>query len=90
MSSTQPTSIKLDPEIKDRLKSLAKTRDRTPHWLIKKAISEYLDREEKRQAVLQDAKNAWDNYGSSGEYMTDEEANAWFKQQLQRESTSTE
>lgn len=42
--------VKLDQETRDRLKVLAVRKDRTPHWLMKRAIKEYLDREETRLA----------------------------------------
>ena len=31
--------VKLDEEIKERLKSLGKYKQRSPHWLIREAIS---------------------------------------------------
>ena len=38
--------VKLDEDIRTRLKTLGESRDRTPHWLMKKAITDFLDREE--------------------------------------------
>ena len=45
-SSSGPvtTSLKLDPELRDRLRRLAKARRRTPHWLMREAIVQYLAR----------------------------------------------
>ena len=40
------TSIKLDDQLKARLKQLALARRRSAHWLMREAIAEYLDREE--------------------------------------------
>ena len=54
-----PTPVKLDPELKVRLKRLATARHRAPHWLMREAIAQYVDREEKRQALHQDAVAAW-------------------------------
>ncbi|WP_344440166.1 ribbon-helix-helix domain-containing protein, partial [Streptomyces luteosporeus] len=42
------TSIRLDEELKDRLKTLADDRHRSAHALMLEAITEYIDREEKR------------------------------------------
>lgn len=40
------TSIRLDEELKDRLKTLADDRHRSAHALMLEAITEYIDREE--------------------------------------------
>ena len=40
------TSIKLDPETKDRVQKLAASRKRTAHWVMKEAIEQYVNREE--------------------------------------------
>lgn len=39
--------VKLDEEIRDRLKSLGTARQRSTHWLMREAIREYLERERK-------------------------------------------
>jgi hypothetical protein len=46
MSASTTTSIKLDDDLKARLKALAATRRRTVHWLMREAIAEYVAREE--------------------------------------------
>ncbi|WP_441007093.1 CopG family ribbon-helix-helix protein [Klebsiella pneumoniae] len=46
------TSIRLDEELKDRLKTLADDRHRSAHALMLEAITEYIDREEKRSQYL--------------------------------------
>ena len=48
MSTTQ--GIKLDDNTQARLKSLAEKRKRTPHWLMRSAIEDYLNREERYEA----------------------------------------
>jgi len=42
----KPVGVKLDDELQVRLKALSERCDRSPHWLMKKAISEYVDRME--------------------------------------------
>ncbi len=73
------TSIKLDDDLKGRLKHLATARQRTPHWLMKEAITEYVDREEKRQAFRQDAQQAWNEYQATGLHVTGDEVTAWLE-----------
>jgi len=50
MSATtaRPVAIKIDEDTKARLKRLADARQRTSHWLMREAITQYVDREEKR------------------------------------------
>ena len=54
---TKPVGVKLDDELQSRLKAIAERSDRSPHWLMKKAISEFVDREEaeerERQLLLE-------------------------------------
>ena len=41
---TTTMGVKLDEATRDRIKSAAQRIDRTPHWLIKQAIFNYLER----------------------------------------------
>ena len=41
------------------------------------AIVQFVDREEKREAVRQDAISAWDEYQLTGLHVTTAEADAW-------------
>jgi len=74
---TRPVAIKIDPEIKERVKRLADARHRTPHWLMREAINQYVEREEKREAFRQDTLNAWEEYRTTGLHATAEEVDAW-------------
>ena len=76
-AATHPVAIKIDSDTKERLKRLAEARHRTPHWLMREAIMQYVDREEKREAFRQDAIQAWEAYQTTGEYVTAQEADAW-------------
>lgn len=75
--TSSPVAIKIDPEIKARLKRLAETRHRTPHWLMREAIREFVEREEAREAYRQSGIQAWNEYRENGLYLTHEEADAW-------------
>jgi len=74
---TTPVSVRLDEAIKTRMQALADQRQRPAHWLMREAIEQYLDREEKRQAFLQAGKDAWERYQATGQHVTSEEADAW-------------
>jgi predicted transcriptional regulator len=69
-------AIKIDPEMKQRVKRLADARHRTPHWLMQEAISQYVEREE-RQVFLQAGIEAWEEYRRTGLHATAEEVEAW-------------
>lgn len=71
------TSLKLDTEIKARLQWLASIRDRKPHYLMREAIQQYVEREEKREQFRQHALAAWSDFQASGLHVTAEEADAW-------------
>ncbi|GJI91921.1 MULTISPECIES: CopG family ribbon-helix-helix protein [Duganella] len=79
IASTKPIAIKIDQETRDRVKRLADLRQRTPHWLMKEAIAQYLDREEKREAFRQDAINAWTEYKDTGMHVDAAEVTAWLE-----------
>ena len=79
MATAATTSLKLDPSTKERLQKLAESRQRKPHWLMKEAIEQYVDREEKRQSLRDDARKAWDEYQATGLHLTAEEADAWLQ-----------
>ena len=76
-AAVRPVAIKIDADIKERVKRLADARHRSPHWLMREAISQYVEREEKRHAFRQDAIRAWDEYQATGLHVTLEEADAW-------------
>ena len=73
----RPVSLKLDQADHDRLKSLAETRRRKPHFLMKEAISQYLDREEARESFKRDALASWQEYKETGQHLTEEQVSAW-------------
>ena len=73
----RPTTIKIDQDIKERVRRLAESRQRSPHWLILEAIRQYVDREEKRESLRQDGIAAWQEYQSTGLHLTMDEADAW-------------
>ena len=76
--ATRPIAIKIDQDTRDRIKRLAEARHRTSHWVMREAISQYVEREEKREAFRQGAINAWNEYQETGLHVTGDEVIAWF------------
>lgn len=76
MSATM--GVKLDEEMRERLKSLGKIKQRSPHWLMKEAIREYVEKEEETEAHNREADEAWSEYKQTGKGVTNEQMLAWF------------
>ncbi|NDV26778.1 CopG family ribbon-helix-helix protein [Desulfovibrio sp. JC010] len=76
---TSPTSIKLDGSIKARVKKLAETKQRSSHWLMREAIKQYVEREERRETYKQEALEAWQNYQETGLHATSKEVLGWLE-----------
>ena len=70
----------MPPALHARVVSLAETRQRTPHALMLQAIESYINREEKREALRQDARAAHDEYMQTGLHLTNDEVRAWIDQ----------
>ncbi|WP_425521358.1 CopG family ribbon-helix-helix protein [Xylella fastidiosa] len=71
------TSIKLDDELKGRVQHLADVRRRTSHWIMREAIAQYVEREEKRETFRQDTLKAWEEFQATGLHVTTEEVEKW-------------
>jgi predicted transcriptional regulator len=77
MATSSTTSLKLGNELKERVQRLAAAQRRTPHWVMREAVEQYVGREEKREQLRQDALAAWNHYQTTGLHVTAEEADAW-------------
>lgn len=78
MSSTaKPMSIKLDSDTQTRIKLLAAARDRSPHWMMREAITQYVEREERKEAFRRDTLDAWQEFQETGLHVSLEEADQW-------------
>ena len=75
--AAKPVAVKIDADTRERVKRLAAARDRSPHWLMREAITQYVEREEKREAFRQAGIEAWNAYRETGLHVTAEEADVW-------------
>lgn len=71
------TSIKLDDDLKGRLQNLANARRRSSHWIMREAIAQYVEREEKRETLRQETLKAWDEFQETGLHVTADEVEQW-------------
>jgi predicted transcriptional regulator len=77
IAGTRPVAVKLEQKVLDRIKRLAEARNRSTHWMMREAVQQYVEREEKREAFRADAIRAWQEYQATGQHVTQQEADAW-------------
>lgn len=78
MPAAAPTlSIKLEPEVRDRLSALAEHKKRSSHALMREAIGEYVSREEARRDFDAEALRSWEHYQETGQHTTLAEVDTW-------------
>ena len=75
--SPATVTVKLDPSDRDRIISLANAKKRTPHYLMKEAILEYVRREEARQNFIKAADRSFEHFKETGLHITLDEFDAW-------------
>jgi predicted transcriptional regulator len=73
-------TIKLDEMRRDRLKSLAVAKRRTPHYLMKEALDFYLESEEAEQKAIQEAAAALEHFERTGLHVRLDEVKQWAKE----------
>ena len=76
---TKPIGVKLDDGLQIRLKALGEKCERSPHWLMKKAISEFVDREEAVEEERQLLLDRWNRYQETGEGVSHETVVNWLE-----------
>ena len=77
MNATRPVAIKLDQDMLDRLKRLADAKGRSSRWMLRQAVSQFVGREEARDAFRSAGLEAWDQYQVTGLHVTNDEAYPW-------------
>lgn len=75
MSTT--IGIKLDDATRERLKQLALSLDRAPHWVVKTALVEYMDREETALREKREDDARWARYQETGQAIPQEQVMQW-------------
>ena len=84
MPAPHPVAVKLDADVHARVRELARTQHRSPHYLMREAIAQYVEREEKREAFRQEALAAWEEYQLTGAHVTSDAVDALFADALHR------
>ena len=68
--------VKLDAEIRERLRKLGEARRRSTHWLMKEAIARYLDAEERYESEKAEDLARWQRFVETGAAIPHDEAAA--------------
>ena len=76
---TTTIGIKVDEETRRRLKELATAKNRTAHWLVKEAVSEYLAREEVVEKERVEDQRRWDHFVMTGEAVEHDRVRDWLQ-----------
>ena len=74
---TATVTLKLDAAFRDRIKSLAATKKRSSHYLMKEAILDYVRREEARLDFIKAAEASFEHYKETGSHITLDEFSQW-------------
>ena len=74
-----PAAFALDKDLQSRLAALAEASSQQPEQLIEKAVREYVERQEYRNAQALEALTAWNQFEASGrkEGVSLEEITPW-------------
>ena len=72
-----PTGVKLEPAVKMKLKRLSQLKHRTMHWLMKEAITRYVEHEEKVERLKQETLARWEQEAMRNKVVDNESVMAW-------------
>lgn len=76
-------SVRLPGDLRVRLGNLAAARQRSTNSLLVQAVTNFVEREEKREAIRQECIAAHEEFLRTGLHLTGEEVDAWVDQLLQ-------
>jgi predicted transcriptional regulator len=86
--TTTTQGVKLNETTSQRLKALGKLKKRSPHFLMKTAIENYIEREENyEKEKLEDAQR-WERYELTGEAVSHDAASQWLTDLAQGKAAS--
>ena len=77
MNATRPVAIKLDQVMLDRLTLLAGAKGQSTRWMLRQAVSQFVEREEARGAFRAAGLDAWQQFQVTGLHVTPDDADAW-------------
>lgn len=76
-TATVPMSLRVDPAIKERLQAIAQRHKRSAHALAQEAVYLFVEKQEAKDRLNQEAIEAYNDYRATGLHITHEELNTW-------------
>lgn len=70
-------SLKLNSELKLKIQHVADLKQRSAHWIMCEAIRIYVEQEQARETLKQEALKAWEHYQETGLHVTGQELKTW-------------
>lgn len=70
-------AIRLTPAEQSQIDHLAAAKQRKPHWIMKEALRQYLERETAAEQLRQESLKSWDEYVLTGLHVSEEQMNTW-------------
>ena len=78
-TTVKPMAIKLPQQERERLQRLGDAKKRSPHWLAKEAITQYLDREEAAEQFRQETVARWEEFCHTGKSIPHDAVMKWLE-----------
>ncbi|MBO9587269.1 CopG family ribbon-helix-helix protein [Devosia sp.] len=72
-------SVKLDDDLRERIQSLAESKQRSAHWIMREAIRTYVEKEEGQHNLDQASEEAMEHYRKTGLHVTHAEVTKWLE-----------
>lgn len=85
--SSSSMTVKLDASFRSRIKNIATAKNRTSHYVMREAITQYLEKEEIEQHQIAIAEESLDHYEKTGLHVTLDEMKAWLKEKKLNRNT---
>lgn len=76
-SGEKLSAIRLSADEQARIAHLAEIKQRKPHWIMKEALRQYLDREDEAEKLRQETLASWDDYARTGMHVSEDAMNSW-------------
>ena len=77
--TTSAISVKLDDNLKSRIKQLAQRQQRSAHRIMREAIRDYVVKEEAKEKFVQEALASWSSYKQTGKHLSEDEVREWLQ-----------
>jgi predicted transcriptional regulator len=78
-TNVKSMAIKLPQQERECLQRLGDAKKRSPHWLAKEAITQYLDREEAVEQFRQETEARWEEFCHTGKSIPHDAVMKWLE-----------